>query len=173
VLDDIRGYAKMAVDEPDALVCMLSTTEETKRQSSHKKMQEEYTQGKKRLDDLITLLQKLFEQNVSGVLNDFNYTIMFSKYQKEQEQLKLRIKELEKQLSTLRQEENNSQKWVDLISRYADLQELDAPIVNELCEKILVHEAQTAGGVRTQKIEIYYRFVGNLSTADGENEMEN
>ena len=44
--------------------------------------------------------------------------------------------------------------------KYADLQELDTSIVNELCEKILVHEAQRVDGVRTQKIEIYYRFIG-------------
>jgi DNA invertase Pin-like site-specific DNA recombinase len=162
VLDDIRGYAKLAVEKPETLLNSLSATEETKRRVSLNKMQGEYEQGKKRLADLINLLQKLFEQNVSGLLNDTNYAAMFSKYQKEQGQLELRVKELEKQLSSMKQDEDNSQKWVALISKYADLQELDAPIVNELCEKILVHEAQKVDGIRTQKIEIYYRFVGKL-----------
>ncbi len=160
VLEDIRRYAKLAVEQPDALISTLSATEAVKRQVSQSKMQEEYVQGKKRLDALTILLQKLFEQNVSGVLNDSNYAKMFSKYQAEQEQLELRVKELEKMLASLRQNEDNGQKWIDLISKYSDLQELDAPIVNELCEKILVHEAQKVDGVRTQKIEIFYRFIG-------------
>jgi len=164
VLDDIRGYAKMAVEEPDALIRTLSATEEAQRQTSRNAMQEEYERGKERLDDLIILLQRLFEQNVSGVLNDANYATMFSKYQAEQSRLESRVKELEKQLSSLKQNEDNGQKWVDLISKYADLQELDAPIVNELCEKILVHEAQRVDGIRTQKIEIFYRFIGIAPT---------
>jgi len=160
VLEDIRRYAKLAIEKPDALISILLATEGEKRQVSQSKMQHEYEEGQKRLDDLLILLQKLFEQNISGILNNSNYASMFAKYQKEQEQLGLRVKELEKQLSLLKQNEDNGQKWVELISKFADLQELDAPIVNELCEKILVHEAQRIGGVRTQKIEIYYRFIG-------------
>ena len=167
VLEDIRRYAKLAVENPEALIRTLVITEEEKRQTSQSQMQEEYEQGIKRLDDLVILLQKLFEQNISGVLNDSNYASIFSKYQKEQVQLELRVKELDKQLTYLKRNENNSQKWIELIAKYTDLQELDAPIVNELCKKILVHEAKRIDGVRTQKIEIYYRFIGtapNITT---------
>ena len=160
VLEDIRRYAKLAVEKPDALINALSTTEEVKWQNSQGAMLEERAKGEKRLEDLIILLQKLFEQNVSGILNDANYTSLFTKYQQEQEQLKIRVKELDKQLSAINQNRDSGQKWVALISKYADLKELDASIVNELCEKILVHEAQKVDGIRTQKIEIYYRFVG-------------
>ena len=64
-----------------------------------------------------------------------------------------------------------------MIAKYKGLQELDAPIVNELCEKILIHEAYRIddGGrftTRYQKIEIYYRFVGKQPTPAGEIEHE-
>jgi len=167
VLDDIRRYAKLAVEKPDRLLNALQTAEGEKRQSSQGKIQSEHDQGIKRLDDLIVLLQKLFERNVAGVLNDSNFASIFSKYQMEQEQLGMRVKELEKQLSSLSQIEDNSQRWVGLISKYADLQELDAPIVNELCEKILVHEAKDVEGIRTQKIEIHYRFIGIAPDIEG------
>ena len=160
LLEDIRRYAMLAVEKPDTLSNTLYATEEVKWQSTQSAMQEELSKGKKRLEDLIVMLQKLFEQNVSGILNDANYTCLFTKYQQEQERLKSRIKDLHKQLSSIKQNRDGSQKWVALISKYADLQELDASIVNELCEKILVHEAQKVDGIRMQKIEIYYRFVG-------------
>ena len=57
---------------------------------------------------------------------------------------------------------DNGKKWIDLIAKYKDLQELDAPIINELCEKILIHESEKIDGKRTQRIEIFDRFVGNL-----------
>jgi len=132
VFDDIRRYAKMAVEQPEILINTLSTTEEKKRQTSESKMKEEYGQGKKRLDDLVLLLQKLFEQNVSGILNDTNYTAMFTKYQQEQGHLETRVKELEKQLTLIEQNEGNSQKWVDLISKYADFLTFSKSIVATL-----------------------------------------
>jgi hypothetical protein len=46
---------------------------------------------------------------------------------------------------------------------------LDAAILNELIDKIVVHHKEQAEDGRTfQQIEIYYRFVGKLGT---ENEL--
>ena len=40
---------------------------------------------------------------------------------------------------------------------------LTAEMLNELIEKIVIHEAvKGEGGQRTQKIEINYRFVGKI-----------
>ena len=108
------------------------------------------------------LLRKLFEENATGKLNASNYDKMFQAYQKEQEQLESRIADLERQIKRLDDYGDISQRFVDLIAKYADLQELDAPIINELCEKILVHKAEKIDGKRTHKIEIFYRFVGKV-----------
>jgi len=45
---------------------------------------------------------------------------------------------------------------------YQDLKELDAETVNELIEKIVVHQAEKVDGKRTQKVEIHYRFIGQV-----------
>ena len=52
--------------------------------------------------------------------------------------------------------------FVDLIERYIDIQELDGAIVQELIEKIVVHQAKKTDGQRSQQIDIHYRFVGIL-----------
>jgi len=36
-------------------------------------------------------------------------------------------------------------------------------LVNELIERIVIHEAQKIDGKRTQQVDIFYRFVGNLN----------
>ena len=61
------------------------------------------------------------------------------------------------------QSRDNAERWISLLRQYTDLTELTAPILNELIEKIVVHEA-TKGkdGVREQKLDIYYRFVGKI-----------
>ncbi len=43
------------------------------------------------------------------------------------------------------------------------LTELTAPLLNELIDKIVVHQAENdENGSRTQEIEIFYRFVGKI-----------
>ena len=61
------------------------------------------------------------------------------------------------------QSKDNAEKWLSLIRKYTNLTMLTAPILNELIEKIVVHEAtKDKDGKRIQKIEIYYRFVGKI-----------
>ena len=50
-----------------------------------------------------------------------------------------------------------------LVRKYTELTELNAVILNELIEKILVHETvKEENGEVVQEIEIYYRFVGKI-----------
>ena len=54
-------------------------------------------------------------------------------------------------------------KWIDLVSKYSEINELTAPLLNELIEKIVVHEKRIdTDGKPTIDIEIYYRFVGRI-----------
>jgi len=57
-------------------------------------------------------------------------------FQREQEQLGVRQRELDRQLAAMDDTVDNVWKWMDLITKYADLKQLDAPIINELIEKI-------------------------------------
>ena len=95
-------------------------------------------------------------------MNAVNYERMFAKYQAEQGTLTVRQKDLQRQVDVIRESAGNAEKWIALIKKYIDLQELTAPIINELIEKILIHEPEKVDGKRTQKIEIFYRFIGNV-----------
>lgn len=48
------------------------------------------------------------------------------------------------------------------VKKYSEIDELTPTIVNELIEKIVVHQAQGTGKNKTQQLEIYYNFVGIL-----------
>lgn len=162
VLNDIRQYAKLALEQPDELLAALSEKTNKHKQDERGQVVLEYDKGIKRMDDLSLMLQRLFEDHLSGKINETHYTTISERYQKEYAGLEDRVKVLKKQMDRFGEQEDNNQKWVDLIAKYSDLQELDAPIVNELCEKILVHQSQRINGKKTQEIEIFYRFIGKL-----------
>lgn len=53
--------------------------------------------------------------------------------------------------------------WIDLIPKHTEITELTAPLLNELINKIVVHEAtKDENGKRKQLLEIDYRFVGTI-----------
>ena len=60
---------------------------------------------------------------------------------------------------------DNSQRFTVLIRKYFDFEVLDAPMLNELVNKIEVHEREITYGERVQKIDIYYKFVGIIDKA--------
>jgi hypothetical protein len=50
-----------------------------------------------------------------------------------------------------------------LIEKYEAINELTAPLLNELIDKIEVHQAhKDENGNKVREFEIYYRFVGKI-----------
>jgi hypothetical protein len=53
--------------------------------------------------------------------------------------------------------------WLALIEKYEAFDELTAPILNELIDKIEVHQAQKdENGNKVRGIEIFCRFIGKI-----------
>ena len=55
---------------------------------------------------------------------------------------------------------DNISKFVSIIEKYRNLQSLDEATVIELIDKIVVYEREKVDGKKTQKIDIYYNFIG-------------
>ncbi|MCH5192023.1 MAG: DUF4368 domain-containing protein, partial [Oscillospiraceae bacterium] len=56
----------------------------------------------------------------------------------------------------------NAKVFTNLSKKYINITELNARILNELIEKIVVHEIGIINSEKYQKVEIYYKFVGLL-----------
>ena len=53
------------------------------------------------------------------------------------------------------------------IRKYLDVHELDAQILNELVEKIVVHEKMIGvDGMKYQCVDIYYKYVGEINAEE-------
>ncbi len=86
---------------------------------------------------------------------------MRGRYQDEQIQLEADVKKLKETLNQTVASKDNAERWISIIRKYTNLTELTAPLLNELIDKIVVHEAtKDENGERVQVIDIYYRFVG-------------
>ena len=74
--------------------------------------------------------------------------------------LKEKIEILNKSISTTEQKEIAITSFVGKVKKYTEIKELTPEIINELIDKILVHQQTKVDGKKYQQIDIYYSGVG-------------
>lgn len=92
----------------------------------------------------------------------FNYKQLSAKYETEQITLESRIEELEKTITLRKSAAEDVDTFVNLIKEYSLITKLDAATLHRLIDKIEVYSAEMIDGEKSQKIEIYYKFVGRI-----------
>jgi hypothetical protein len=157
-------YWLMEVEQnKDKLLERLLKSGDRQREAERAHYDKELKKAVKRKADVDRLFVKTYEDNAAGRLDDENYEMLRTKYRGEQVQLTEQIEQLEQKLAETTATEENAKKWVELIGKYSQIDELTAPLLNELIDKIIVHEKRKdADGKTVRDIEIYYRFVGKI-----------
>ena len=128
----------------------------------------ELDKAKARLGELDHLFRKLYEDNALGRLSDQQFTFMVSGYDDEKAALVEKIRGLEKEVSTVTERRDDVGRFVQIVRKYTDVQELSYEIVNEFIDRILVYELDK--DTNTRKVEIYYSFVGQVDTGEAHTE---
>ena len=109
---------------------------------------------------LSNLYEKLYEDNATGKVSDEWFMQLSHKYEVERLELKAKIKTLRQKLSECGQCERDRETFTSAIRRFMRMDKLTAPLLRELIDRIDVFETEGKGKSRTQRIVIYYRFVG-------------
>jgi len=122
--------------------------------------------SKNRIDELDRIIKKLYEDNVSQKISDERFIQYSNEYEEEQRQLKETVLNLEKEISDDTETAVNTDKFLKLIRKYTHIEELNATILREFVEKIMVHEKVKQDSITTQQIDIYYNFIGLVEIPD-------
>lgn len=116
-----------------------------------------------RVEELEKLLCRIYEDNTLGNLPDKRYRILSKKYEAENAALEDEISSLEKTLKGYVKNQKSAGKFMALVQKYKDFDELTTPMIIEFVDKILVHERDIKNAIDSpQTIEIYFNFVGKL-----------
>ena len=88
---------------------------------------------------------------------------MHISYQPLWDTLKERAAALQAELSKAQEATVNAGKFMNIVRKNMNFEELTPTLLRELVEKIIVHECSyDENGTRRQEIEIYYSFVGKV-----------
>jgi hypothetical protein len=163
VLSQIRHHAREAKANANSL---REYSEELSCANGDKVLQQarrELERLTRRNDELNRVIQKLFEGYALEKITDEQFTALSAGYKAEQDRIQPQIAELQHQLTTQQDQMHNMERFLNIIKYYTDVPELNRGMLNELIEKIVVYTGEGRRPNRTQRLDIYYRFIGKLT----------
>ena len=113
----------------------------------------ELEECEKRKLELNVLTRKVYEDHAFSRINDDIYQMLSVSYEEEFAKINDRIAKLNAALSKSRVMDRDIDKFMESISKYADITEMTYDIAHELIDSIIVHGKENVNGIsRRQKL---------------------
>ncbi|HBC4778717.1 TPA: recombinase family protein [Enterococcus faecalis] len=165
-LKDIKKYLD---EDNEAFIRSIQNEMEEKEKVEIEKKKIKLTESQNRLQELERLMCRIYEDMILNKIPNNRYEILNNQYETEQLTLSKEIKDLELVISRYEKETDRARKFISLINRYENFDELTNTMINEFVEKIIIHERDRKGSQTSkQKIEIYFNFIGNYELPQAE-----
>lgn len=162
VLHDIQRNVRLAEDTEKYAEHLRKVSDNNKNGEAAAYKQKS-DKAQKRLLDIDRILQKMYEDRVFGVITEERYTAMAKALETEQAELKAKLSECREFIRAYDEKTRGIADFTELISKYKNITELDYDIIHTLIDKIVIFGREKAEKGSTQRVEIYYRFVGTIS----------
>ena len=162
VLETIKRTCDYAVEnEAEFREKVCSISEEQQGELSVR-LEKRLAQKQKRVSEINRLIKKLYEDNISGKLNDKRFNTMLSDYESELEALEEDIERDNAELEGMCAKKTDVDVFMELVKKHMAFDELTPAILNEFVDKIMVYKAVGSGANRMQDVDIYLNYIGRF-----------
>ena len=166
VMFELRRMAEFLRDDEESFAEILAQKSDKELLKEQKFCEDELQKALIRIDTVSKLYEKLYEDNATGKVSDEWFMQLSHKYEVERLELKSKISELRKKLSESGKSQKEREDFIYAVRQFMQMECLTAPLLRELIDHIDVFETEGTGKNRTQRIVIYYRFVGYVEIPD-------
>jgi len=163
LLDGIRQITAFAREHEEEFIRLKTSQSRAALDKSLRDGKRELEHSRARITKLDEIIQRLYEDNLSGKISDERFSKMTASYEAEQQALESRVTELKAATTAERDSALNVDQFLMLVRRYTDIQELTAAMIREFVEKILVYKAERVDGKRVQSIKIVWNCIGEFT----------
>jgi DNA invertase Pin-like site-specific DNA recombinase len=172
ILDVLRrtsGYVREHEVEFAERIRESSALQQGETVKSHKKA---IAKNERRVAELDKLFWNVYEDKVKGVLSEERFAQMSAKYEQEQAETKAQLETLQSELDDYNANVESADKFIELVRRFTSFEELTTAMINELVERIDVHEGEWSEadpvtgykGTRSQQVDVYLKYIGKFDT---------
>ena len=97
-------------------------------------------------------------------LSEQQFHMLTGGYEAEKLEFSKRAAELEQAISGAKDKMLNADRFLKIVDKYTDIQELTPELVREFIEKIVVHDRSDPWKKKnyTQQVDVYFNFVGKV-----------
>ena len=134
--------------------------EEFKKELAAKRRQ--LTQAQRRIEELDRLFKRIYEDNISGKINDSRFQKLSADYENEQEELTKKIQLWEQEIAKQEEEADRIEQFICRAKKYPVLTELTPAVLNALVNKVYVCAPDKSSGHRVQDVRISLVCIGFL-----------
>ena len=118
------------------------------------------------LDAWHMLFERLYEDNVSGKIDDARFAKMSNRYEQEQGENAKKIKALRLELKKDESKRMDIDDFLETVRRYTDATTITKRMVAELIDHIEVYHAEKQDGITNQRVVIHYNCIGAFDVPD-------
>ena len=124
------------------------------------------SKSKRRIDELDTLIERIYEDNVLGKISDERFARMSANYEAEQKSLISEVDETEELIAKSELNKVDLKVFLREIRKCTDIKELTPTIVNTLIKRIDLHNPEIIEGHKKVKVDISFTAAGLISIPD-------
>ena len=77
-------------------------------------------------------------------------------------ELNAKIKYIKKVVAEEKSHELNADGFLQIVRKYSNIEELTTELLHEFIDKIIVHHKEKVFGETIQRVEIYYKMIGQV-----------
>ena len=166
VLYEVKRLACFASEyENDFIKAMIGRSAKVAENTALRK-QRELDALTARDRELDMLFERLYEDNVSGKIDDARFAKMSKRYEQEQGENAKKIKALRLELKKDESKRMDIDDFLETVRRYTDATTITKRMVAELIDHIEVYHAEKQDGVTNQRVVIHYNCIGAFDVPD-------
>ena len=162
ILRAIQAVSKYVLENEAEFIDQLKAVWNEHQARAADNGQQELAEAKKRMTELDEKISKLYESTLSGLLPERQAQRMIQQYDEEQLVLEKRVAELESLVQQDEIKQVDASRFIALVRKYRDCEELTDTMLYAFIDRIEVHEATGGRTIyRQQNIDIHFNFIGN------------
>ena len=158
-LNSVVAFARDFEDEFVKIVSSEHYKQICLSQERNRKDLAGYQSREKQLD---ILFENLYEDKILGTLSEERYKKLADKYEQEQAELTLLIADAQKLVTEDNKNELNVDRFLAMVRKYTRVEELTQEILHHFIHKIVVYHREELNMSQTQKVDIYFNFIGQI-----------
>lgn len=160
VLEAINSLADFVRCYEPVFLYLMAQKDIVSKRTETNRLKTSIESGKRRIQDLDKLIERIYEDQVLGNISAERYARMSVNYENEQRELVKRVDEDEKRLACIEQTSLDLKTLLRVLRSSTAFEELTPTLVNSLIRRIEVHNNDKSGGHCYVRVDIYFTAIG-------------